>query len=93
MGVLADFPPSHGYALGDLDQSVRDAFTRFDEAFAADREIAGQEDDLRMIGRWAQLRLNVGLEGGDDDDRLPARAHRRTRARHGAAARCSPTPP
>ncbi|MGV9325883.1 DUF4132 domain-containing protein [Streptosporangium sandarakinum] len=68
MGVLADFPPAYDYVIRDLDQSARDAFTRFDTAFAGGDELPGKEEDLRMFGRWAQMRLSLGLEGGHDHD-------------------------
>ncbi|MER5418231.1 DUF4132 domain-containing protein [Streptosporangium roseum] len=68
MGVIADFPSSHDYVVRDLKSSIRDAFARFDTAFEAGREPLDAESDPRMFGRWAQLRLSKGTDGGHDYD-------------------------
>ncbi|MEU9830980.1 DUF4132 domain-containing protein [Streptosporangium sp. NPDC048047] len=68
MGVIADFPSSHDYVVRGLDDSTRSTFDRFDAAFDAGSELPGEESDLRTFGRWAQLRLSLGLEGGHDHD-------------------------
>ncbi|MEV4092325.1 DUF4132 domain-containing protein [Streptosporangium saharense] len=68
MGVLTDLPGAYDYVLHEVDLPTRTVFARFDRAFAEGRELPGVEDDLRMFGRWAQLRLSLGLDGGHDYD-------------------------
>ncbi|MFC4061484.1 DUF4132 domain-containing protein [Planomonospora corallina] len=67
MGVLADFPRAHD-VFRQVDLPTLEAFARFDTAFAEGREPLGAEDDLRVFGRWAQLRLSLGQDGGHDHD-------------------------
>ncbi|SNT62125.1 protein of unknown function [Streptosporangium subroseum] len=68
MGVLDDFPRAHDHAIRQVDSLFRDAFARFDAAFDAGRELPDGESDLRMFGRWAQMRLSLGRDGGHDYD-------------------------
>ncbi|GII79120.1 hypothetical protein Sru01_41020 [Sphaerisporangium rufum] len=67
MGVLAEFPRAYGN-VHNLDQPAVDAFARFDAAFAAGDGLPGVEEDLRIFGRWAQMRLNLGPDGGHHHD-------------------------
>ncbi|MFI6907824.1 hypothetical protein ACIBKY_41630 [Nonomuraea sp. NPDC050394] len=60
MGVLDRFPPSHAYMLREVDEAMRADFDRFD---AGERPGAGEQ---AVFGRWAQLRLGLGQEGGHD---------------------------
>ena len=76
MGVIDDFPRSHDYVIRDLDPSIREDFARFDAAFDAGQELPGEEGDLRVFGRWAQLRLSRGTSGGHDYDERVLRATR-----------------
>jgi hypothetical protein len=68
MGVLADFPPARDQLLRHIDLPTREILAHFDAAFAEGRELLGAEDDLRTFGRWAQLRLSLGGDGGHDYD-------------------------
>ncbi|MEV7010526.1 DUF4132 domain-containing protein [Streptosporangium sp. NPDC051022] len=52
------------------------AFTHFDAAFDAGREPFGEDDDPRMFGRWAQMRLTKGMGGGHDYDERVLRVTR-----------------
>lgn len=68
MGVLADFPCAHDHVIRQVDLPARDVFARFDTAFAEGRRLPGEDDDLRLFGRWAQMRLSLGTDGGHDHD-------------------------
>ncbi|WP_165781353.1 DUF4132 domain-containing protein [Streptosporangium minutum] len=59
-----------------MDASARAVFAGFDAAFAAGQELPGEKADLRMFGRWAQLRLSLGMEGGHDYDERVLRVTR-----------------
>ncbi|WP_271221559.1 DUF4132 domain-containing protein [Streptosporangium carneum] len=60
----------------NLDPLTLEAFARFDAAFEAGREPADEGGDPRLFGRWAQLRLARGAEGGHDHDERVLRATR-----------------
>ncbi|WP_371783649.1 DUF4132 domain-containing protein [Streptosporangium subroseum] len=59
-----------------MDSSTREAFARFDAAFDTGRELPDGEGDPRMFGRWAQMRLSLGDDGGHDYDERVLRATR-----------------
>ncbi|MER5620175.1 DUF4132 domain-containing protein [Streptosporangium sp. NPDC002544] len=76
MGVIDDFPRSHGYVMHYLDAPTREIFARFDAAFEAGRELPDAESDPRLFGRWAQLRLGNGHHGVHEYDERVLRATR-----------------
>ena len=76
MGVIHDFPRAHDYVIRQVDSSVREAFARFDAAFDVGQELPDGESDLRMFGRWAQMRLSLGEDGGHDYDERVLRVTR-----------------
>lgn len=76
MGVIDDFPRAHDHVIRHMDASARAVLAGFDAAFAAGQELPGEKADLRMFGRWAQLRLSLGMEGGHDYDERVLRVTR-----------------
>ena len=59
-----------------MDSSAHEAFARFDAAFDVGQELPEGESDLRRFGRWAQMRLSLGRNGGHDYDERVLRATR-----------------
>ncbi|MFG2075739.1 DUF4132 domain-containing protein [Nonomuraea maritima] len=69
MGVIDDFPRARDYITAQIDPSTRELFGRFD----AGHRPSGDAGERRMFGRWVQLRLSLGHDGGHDyDDALLA---------------------
>ncbi|MFE3453275.1 DUF4132 domain-containing protein [Nonomuraea sp. NPDC059194] len=64
MGVLDDFPRAHDHVLREVDLPTREAFARFDTG----QRPTEDDGERRLFGRWAQLRLSLGHEGGHDYD-------------------------
>jgi hypothetical protein len=72
MGVIADFPHRHIWRITSLPESTLEAFARFD-AFCGPPGWGAPPEDLdddgrRLFGRWVQLRLSIGTDGGHDYD-------------------------
>ncbi|WP_051865053.1 DUF4132 domain-containing protein [Streptosporangium roseum] len=67
MTELDDFTRSYGHLLGYAEETTKEMYRRFDALF--ERGLPpGPDVDWREYGRWAQLKLSPGPEGGDDHD-------------------------
>ncbi|MDP9865715.1 MULTISPECIES: DUF4132 domain-containing protein [Streptosporangium] len=67
MTELDDFTRSYGYLIGYVEEATREMYCRFDALF--ERGLSpGPDVDWREYGRWAQLKLGLGREGGHDHD-------------------------
>lgn len=67
MTELDDFTRSYGYLLGYVQEATRETYRRFDALF--ERGLPpGADVDWPEYGRWAQLKLSLGQEGGHDHD-------------------------
>ncbi|ACZ90477.1 DUF4132 domain-containing protein [Streptosporangium roseum] len=67
MTELDDFTRTYGHLLGYVEEATKEMYRRFDALF--ERGLPpGPDDDWREYGRWAQLKLSLGPEGGHDHD-------------------------
>ncbi|MEV4180005.1 DUF4132 domain-containing protein [Streptosporangium canum] len=67
MTDLDDFTRTYDHLLGYMEEATRETYRRFDTLF--ERGLPpGPDDDWREYGRWAQLKLSLGPEGGHDHD-------------------------